>query len=196
MNSNVLVFLVFATAPKTLIKHQADWPFEIQWPLKWDTTSIKWRPNGTLFSKKVLPKTSSWKRIDFWMHLLALWLTFGTLWVPIGSMFFNCWYNCQYVSMLLAPTFEPLVAKHGPHPPIKWMQMFCQDLPTFCQNLQQMVRNKMRAYSTPHRKHQPLNTKSARNTRGARHGSTKYTRKSCISLKQKSTNFLPLACFS
>ena len=67
--------------------------------------------------------------LSFGYVLVSLWLTVGTLLVPNGpfvsigiiSMFF----------MILATTFEPNIAKCGPHTPMKLVQTIFQDLPLF-----------------------------------------------------------------
>ena len=66
----------------------------------------------------------------------------------------------------LAPTFEPKIVKHSPHPPTKMMPTICQDLQAICQDPQTIARNKMRAYNTRHRNHRLLNTRPARHKGG------------------------------
>ena len=57
-----------------------------------------------------------------WSYILvALWLSFGTVLGPIGYLLLHFWYQFQWFFMFLAPTFEPNIAKHAPHPPIKLM---------------------------------------------------------------------------
>ena len=86
----------------------------------------------------------------------------GTRLVPIGSLSFTFGIIFNVFSMLLAPTFEPNIAKHGPHPPIKLRQQICYDLPKICQDLHNIVTKKKSAYNTPHRNHRPLSTRPAR----------------------------------
>ena len=59
------------------------------------------------------------KRIGLLFILVALGVTFGTLWVPIGSLLIYFGEHFPCFPKLSAPTFEPNIAKHGPHPPIK-----------------------------------------------------------------------------
>ena len=79
----------------------------------------------------------------------------------IGFLLLHCWYKFLCVSMFVAPTFVPNIAKHGPRPPIKPMQTICQDLPTIGQQSdnisKEWLENKMCAYITPHRNHRPFN---------------------------------------
>ena len=67
--------------------------------------------------------------------------------------------------MMLAPTFEPKIANLAPTRRLNsWKKSakICQDLQKICQDLPETIRNKMRAYNTPHRNHRPLNARTAR----------------------------------
>ena len=73
---------------------------------------------------QVVPKTlfvtfgrPSFCSPDFVFFILGtLWLSFGTLLVPIGYLLLHFQYNCQWFFMFLAPTFEQTITKHAPSP--------------------------------------------------------------------------------
>ena len=101
-------------------------PLKIQWARKSNPKSTKWRPKPScvIFGRSISSSP------DFFYILVALWLSVGTLWVPIDYLLLHFRYRVQWFSMFLAQTFESTLAKQAAHPPIKLIQNFCQDRPT------------------------------------------------------------------
>ena len=88
-------------------------PFRIQWAPKWDPKSTKWHPEPSFFFRMGVPLSGP----DLLMHigraLAHFWYPFSSNWLPVTFRIIF------HVFMFLTQTFEPSIAKHGPHPPIK-----------------------------------------------------------------------------
>ena len=84
-------------------------------------------------------------------------------------------YYFQCFSIFSGLTFEPKIAKLSLHPPIRLMPEICKDLRKIYHDMPEIIRNKIRAYSTSHRDHQPLEVRPATiqgaAVTAARHGS-------------------------
>ena len=107
----VHIFILFWFSPNLV---EFGNPSKIQWAPKWDPKSIKWRYNGNLPSKMVLPKRVPENAMICCCIWFSFWFTFGTLSVPNDSLCHDLWYNFQCVCTFLAPTFELNIAKPGP----------------------------------------------------------------------------------
>ena len=133
MLTRIHVFLVFTTAQKTIGNTKRIDPSKSSgrqnWP-KIDRVAQNWHH----FLKDVPPKTCSWKHMNLLMHfgrvLAHCWYLLGSNCFPFASLLYM--FLCFHV--LVAPTFEPNIAKLANVSsviyswPNKVLTQFCQDL--------------------------------------------------------------------
>ena len=136
-------------------------PFNIQWGLKWKQKSTKW---GSMWCPQRYDAHYFGHPVKGIFFVDACWLPFGSLLVPFlfplapfcftFGILFNVFPCFQH-----RPLNRPLQNMAPTH---RLNQCNKAAKTTICHDLQEIVRNRIRVYTTPHRNHRHLNTRPAR----------------------------------